>query len=380
MGASLPCLILVLAENMSLALWEKNGLFGRETELYRRLLPNLGKIVIVSYGGREELKLAERLAGITVICNRWGLKRRIYLALVPWLTFWVTRGFSFRIVKSNQMPGAGLTRAIAKRLSALLIVRCGYHYAGFMARQFGTTSRQAASARLLEERIFPMADRCVVTTKAFRDRLITDYNLSTERVTIIPNYVDTELFADCVSYREAFNRIVFVGRLAPQKNLSCLFDALQGTGISIDIAGDGPLQEELEQQARRLGVSARFHGRVPHEELPDLFRSADAFVLPSLYEGHPKALLEAMAAGLPVIGTAVPGIQECIRNGETGLLSPPTSKGIREALMSLALNTDLRRRLGQTAQLEIARSISLDLTIKKELALYRELLGLGAMS
>lgn len=369
------CLVFVLDEHMSLAAWERHGLLGREMALYRELAKRLGKLIVVSYGGREDLRYQSRFSGIEIVCNKWGLKPRLYLALLPWLLTWAARGFSKRVVKTNQLPGVALADRIAERLGARLVIRCGYHYLDFLEREFGTNSRQAVKARSLEARYYPKAAHAIVTSASFRDRLIADYGLDQGRVSLIPNFVDTDLFNPQARQGERLESLAFIGRLAPQKNLHSLIEALQGLDVRLEVAGDGPLANELRELAERLGVHVRFHGRLSHEELPALLRSVDGFVLPSLFEGHPKSLLEAMAAGVAVIGADAPGIRECIRHGETGLLCQPTPQGLRAAVMALANDASLRARLGQNAAAHINADLSLAAALAKELKLYSDLTG-----
>jgi predicted O-methyltransferase YrrM len=96
--------------------------------------------------------------------------------------------------------------------------------------------------------------------------------------------------------------------------------------------GDGPLRDVLEAAVAERRLPVEFLGTRPHAELPALLNRSAAFVLPSLYEGNPKALVEAMACGVPAIGARVPGIQEIVRHRETGYLCGTSADEIRAAM------------------------------------------------
>ena len=125
---------------------------------------------------------------------------------------------------------------------------------------------------------------------------------------MIPNYVDTELFAPAPSEDRRQNRLLYVGSFNQVKNpLELLFEALEGMDAELVMVGRGSLAEGLAHEAAERRLPVKFLGNLPNHELPRLFNSATAFVMPSLIEGHPKALLEAMGCGVQVIGTNVPG-------------------------------------------------------------------------
>jgi glycosyltransferase involved in cell wall biosynthesis len=111
---------------------------------------------------------------------------------------------------------------------------------------------------------------------------------------------------------------------------------------------------------------------VPNSELPGYLNRAGLFILPSFYEGHPKALIEAMACGLPVIGADSPGIRELIRHGETGYLCGTEPESIREAIQDLLDSPTLSAQMGHHARQFVIENYSLDRIAELELALLKE--------
>jgi len=148
-------------------------------------------------------------------------------------------------------------------------------------------------------------------------------------------------------------KAVTVGRLVPWKRVDGILEAVARVpDLGLVIIGDGPERPRLERLAQSLGLSGRvyFAGARSREETLGLMAACHLFVLNSTYEGLPHVVLEAMALGLPVVATAVGGIPEVVRDGETGVLIAMGSGGLREVLSRLASRSDLRERLGQAAR------------------------------
>ena len=160
-------------------------------------------------------------------------------------------------------------------------------------------------------------------------------------------------------------RLLFVGRLVGQKGLDVLFGALalmkDHQDWTLTIAGEGPLKDELALAAQQLGIGGRvtFRGWLERGQLPAVYKDADAFVLPSRDEGMPNAMLEAMAAGLPVIGSKVSGLEEVVVDGETGLLVPPEDVDrLNNALRHIIEDRDLTFKMGLAARKRVEERYS----------------------
>jgi glycosyltransferase involved in cell wall biosynthesis len=185
-------------------------------------------------------------------------------------------------------------------------------------------------------------------------------------VIVVPNGADTETCRPWprAQMRQEFGlpaegrTITYVGQLVPRKGLDTLIDAVArlagrpGGAPLVAAAGSGPQRQELEARARRLGVAdrVRFVGRVDHDRVGRFMAAGDLFVLPSLSEGLPTVVCEAMNCGLPVVATAVDGTPEIVRDGQTGLLVPPSDPGaLADALAAILDDPDRARRMGEEA-------------------------------
>ncbi|MBF0214681.1 MAG: glycosyltransferase family 4 protein, partial [Magnetococcales bacterium] len=268
-------LTLFFTANLSLTEWDRLGMLERETALYLALQSRLGGISFVTYGDGRDLAYRARLSGIEVACNRWRLPWPWYwrwLAAVP--ARWKSGPVIF---KSNQMPGADTALALAKRFDKPFIARCGYLHSDTISRRHGEDSPEAARALEREGRVFRGADRVVVTTPLMAAQAIARHGLAPERVRVIPNYVNVDLFTPKppVDGEKSRPRVLFVGRLDEQKDPFLLLEALAGEAVELWMIGLGPMREALERRAGQLGLSVRFLGSQPHGTLPDWMNRSD---------------------------------------------------------------------------------------------------------
>ncbi len=174
---------------------------------------------------------------------------------------------------------------------------------------------------------------------------------------------------------------LFVGRLVGYKGLDVLLDAVAGSDLKIAIAGEGPLRESLENQRNVLGIEkqVRFLGGVAAGDLPDLYRAADYFVLPSVTEAEMfgVVLVEAMASGLPVVYTDLEtGVKEVPEAGITGLRVPRSDpKALREALTRIASDRSVRSKMGSAARKRVEDLFTLERTVESHRAVYQDVCG-----
>lgn len=156
-------------------------------------------------------------------------------------------------------------------------------------------------------------------------------------------------------------RLVFVGWLEPVKGLKHLFRAiakLRETGLTVDltICGIGTEEPLLRKLAQELGIDEGldWRGWLAKADIAAALAAADALVLPSLSEGLPNAVLEAHAAGIPVIATDVGGVREIVEDGVTGCLCPPADSGaLAHCIRRLAVEPDIRRKMGRAGRAKV---------------------------
>jgi glycosyltransferase involved in cell wall biosynthesis len=223
-------------------------------------------------------------------------------------------------------------------------------------------------------------------------RILSDELRVPRRVQVIHNGIDGERFV--AAERDGVRRELGLGDafvvgtaavLTRQKGLFHLLEAARlvkaaDPGIRFVVAGDGPLRAELEARARTLGVDdvVRFVGY--RRDVPELLAALDLHVMPSLWEGLPLALLEALASGKPIVATRVGGNPEVVEDGVNGLVVPPADPAaIARAVLALRRDPAARARM-QAANLErFARRFSVGAMTAAHLRAYRALVEASAL-
>ena len=171
--------------------------------------------------------------------------------------------------------------------------------------------------------------------------------------------------------------VLTVARLDEQKGHRYLLEAAaQIPEAQFVLAGDGPLRTSLEAQARSLGVEERVKFLGYRSDIADLLADCDVFVLPSLYEGLPLSILEAMSAGKPVIATHIGGTDEAVIAGETGLLVPPANPtALAAAIRSVLTDRPLAQRLASAGRARVEQEFSATKMVQQVMDVYDELLA-----
>ncbi|HEY57678.1 MAG TPA: glycosyltransferase family 4 protein [Anaerolineae bacterium] len=218
-------------------------------------------------------------------------------------------------------------------------------------------------------------------------QLLERIGVEMSRVALVPNGVDLRRFEsppeplprEALGLTEEQVVVMYVGRLGPEKNLVFLLRAFRGVAMvypqaHLVLVGDGPIREDLVAQTRELGLAGRvtFVGQKPYEEVPRYLAAADLFATASVTEVHPLSVIEAMAAGLPVVGVHSPGVGDTVESGVTGLLTEDEVTAFAVALGALVGNADLRRRMGQAAR-QASWRYDVRHTTRKLVAHYRHL-------
>lgn len=362
-------LALFLSRATPLARWEKMGILDRELAIYKAITSELGGLSIVTSGGQEELKYQDELNSC-ILYNRWGLSPNLYSIFAPFLH---SSGLKQATVyKTNQMDGAWTAVIAGAVHHKPVIVRAGYLWAEFH-RQEGGKGLKASWIDYLQAFSFRNADLLVMTTERMKGLLVNKYQTPPEKIKVVPNYVDTDLHKPMPGIQPVRGKICTVGRLHPRKNLNLLIESLGGTSdTSLAMIGTGEQQQALERLAKDKNVEVNFMGAIPHNQVPKEINRCEIFILPSSFEGHPKALIEAMACGVAVIGTDVPGIRELIQHGETGWICQVDADSIREAICKILNNPQLRTRLGEKARKYVLENYNLERVAQMELDAIRE--------
>jgi glycosyltransferase involved in cell wall biosynthesis len=219
-------------------------------------------------------------------------------------------------------------------------------------------------------------DRFVVPSRFFIDKFV-EWGYARERFVHIPNFVNTAALVPAGAPGHAFT---FFGRLGPEKGLRTFVRAAAQAGVTARIVGTGPEEEALKALARELGADVEFLGYRSGEALFDAIRSARAVVLPSeWYENAPMSVMESYALERPVIGAAIGGIPELMREGETGALFESGNVDALAAVLRAfaAKSTSEIAAMGRTARAWMEQEFT-DVRYRERLLALYDSLGAGA--
>ncbi len=256
------------------------------------------------------------------------------------------------------LPAGALARSIRRQLGIpYSVVLHGSDVPGYQPTRFGALYRLTA---VWARSIWRDAANVIAVSNSLQELAARTWPEG--KITVIGNGVDTARFQGLEPAEEVvskpWKRIVVVAQLIERKGIQHLLAALATLPADeqlewrCDIYGTGPYRPELEAICHRQGLTERvtFHGLADYDRIPRLLAAADVFVLPALQEGLPLALLEAMAAGCPVVATAVGGIPAVIEEGRNGWLVPPSDvEALRRAITRILHRPTEARRMGAAA-------------------------------
>ena len=231
----------------------------------------------------------------------------------------------------------------------------------------------------------------VAVSHAIQNQVMAQRHVPAEKACTIQYGVDVERFSPKkdrslhpslnISKREI--AVGTVARLTEQKGHRYLIAAMPEIlkahdNVRFLFIGDGPLYSSLLEQARSLNVQDAIHFLGFRDDVPLLLRNLDLFVLPSLYEGLPNVVLEAMASGLPVVATSVDGTPEAVLHEKTGLLVPSCNvNALAQAIVSVLNHPGQMRKMGEAGRLRVETCFSLDHQVQQFVQLYLSLSSQG---
>lgn len=357
-------LALFFTYKTSLADWERNGSLDREINIYKRLATHFKTVYFVTYG-HDDMRFFNRLPrNISILPKKFALPNILYSLFIPLLYRKELQSCDW--LKTNQMLGswsAVITKILFKKK---LLLRTGYTESLSFV---GKNVIKHWVIRLIEVLAYRNATVSIVTSEYQKKYIET--TLSAKNIHVIPNGIDTNLFRPAPKQPQSEKtKLLFIGRLHPEKNLLNLLDALEKIPVKLLIIGKGSLEPDIRKRAKDLGVDLEIIPSVPNSKLPTIYNATNIYIQPSLYEGNPKTILEAMSCGLPVIASNVRGINTVIRHSETGFLCTTDSASIRHAIDTLIKDATLRELLGANARKTIEAKYAMMNSLRQELRIY----------
>ena len=362
-------LYLFLNPGETLKTWEDRGYLSREIKYYKKLKSVFHRVSWITYSKSEDYPIIRNISTIKILSNKKNSPKKMYIKEIH------NQISAYKnelcVLKTNQLASAFEALKISRKFNLPLVIRCG-NFRNYWIHRKGIIEKIKTWLKLKIAIHYSKILMVPTMEEAtFAKNLL---KIKDEKVKIIPNFVDTEIFKpnrDIEKHRD----LCFVGSFKPAKNLTNLILSLENiSGVKLTLVGDGPEQQNLEALANSTGVEIEFLGRLENENLPQILNSSQYFAFPSLYEGNPKALLEAMACGLTVIATPVYGIKNIINHMQNGYLCKDTTvNSIHETIITAMNSQQANKTISINARSTITNNYSIESVLSKEIGIYKEL-------
>jgi glycosyltransferase involved in cell wall biosynthesis len=366
-----------------LVLETSGGGSGRHVIDLARGLSDRGHEVHVVYSGtRIEQRFANEIrAAARLQHTRINMRRAPHpsdLLAIKRLRAYLARCGPFDIVHGHSSKGGAMARLAAIGHAAIRV----YTPHAFRTLDPLLNPVLRLTYTVVEWLLCRLTDGVILVSEEERDHALA-LGLSPHKLFVVQNGLEPVQMPKRTEARRGLGLnenivcIGFVGRFVPQKAPQRLVNAFRRLAsrfphLRLVMVGDGPLAPELYQLAQRLGLNGRINW-LDNTHGPEIMPAFDIFVMPSLYEAFPYVLVEAAAAGLPIVATPVGGTSAIIQNAANGFLINDT-EDLAQTVARLVEDPSLCRRMGETSR-RIARTYTVQNMVEKTCAVYEELLS-----
>ena len=265
--------------------------------------------------------------------------------------------------------------AVARQLGSTPLVITNHGLNSQTAPKWFQDLYTATGARLT----FAAADKILCYTETEKQELV-DLGIKSEKIEVIHNGIDTDLFVPARESCFDKQNLLWVGRYAKGKGLDYLIDAFsilktRHPDVTLTMVGKGPDKDHITQKIRDLNLESSIIMKdfVPNSEIVDMYQNSSVFVLPSLEEGVPRTILEAMACGIPVVCSRLPQLVDIVDG--CGLLVPlKDSQALADSVSKVLSDSSLAEKFRENGRRNVVENHSWKDTVKKTVQLYKELI------
>ena len=365
----------MFTQGVGLRTWLGAGFASREIDYYKDVAAALGAVTFLTYDKSDPRELDELplLDPIQIEFNNARLDRRFFSLFAPFLKYRSLKNVD--VIKTTQHRGSWTALLLKWVLRKPMLARCGYVWSLFEERGGASRSRMRM-IKFLEGFVLRRADAIAVPDRFAVDYLSSLHGIDKGKFTVLPNFVDVERFVPGDAGSRNKDQFVFVGRLESDQKRPELAIGAVGLvpGARLDMVGEGPELERIKTLTRDM-ENVQLLGRLPHAEVSKLMGGAIGFVIPSRYEGNPKVVIEALAAGLPVIATKSQGLTEIVEDGVNGLLVDANAESIADGMRKLLNDSELWLKLSQGARRSALDNYSRTSILEREVSLLTRLIS-----
>lgn len=365
--------------DMSLYDWKTLGLIDREVEFYKKVsqLDKDIKFLFVTYGDEKDLNYKENFSSIDILPIYSIVKKpkSKYLKIIQslFIPFIIRSHFkNIDIFKTNQLYGAWVPLIIKLLTRKPLIIRTGFDLLQFSFKEKKSFVK-ISIYYLLTQIALLLANLYFVSSKSDSIYLFEKFILlNKSKVIVRPNWIIPDIHP--AKQNKNGIKVLTVGRLEKQKNYFKLIEYFGGSDFELDIVGDGTLKNELVNYAEKQSAKVNFLGLIDYNTLLEKYKEYTFFILSSKFEGHPKALIEAMSRGCICIVNKNINTEEIISNFENGILYDANIENPLNLIEKLQKENDSINKISKNAVNFANTKYSIEKEASKEIDFYRKLI------
>lgn len=300
-------------------MWNNTGNIDREISLYESLKKKYDiNFIFFTYGNKVDKQILEIYGDFKIVTFGEFFKTTKFLFLKTLLIPFIIKNkkFEIDIIKCIQLNGSWVGIILKLITNKPLLIKTGFDQFIFSIKEKKSLAKRVlfyliTQIALITSNLYSVASKMDI-------EFINKYYFLLNKSNLIqrPNWVKV---LEKSKFDNKFeNKLLTVGRLSQQKNFFYMIDLLIGTNIQLDIIGSGYLKEEILNYANLKNVKVNLLGNIKNDELINLLRTYRYFINTSIFEGNPKAILEAMSAGCVVLVSAIPNNEEIVENNVNG--------------------------------------------------------------
>ena len=365
--------IILFTYGISLVNWQDTGLLNRELKIYERLAAKYNlTFKLLTFGDESDLDISipsERIEIVPIytFIKKSNIETINYIkSLFIGLQFKKLSIDKYSIIKTNQLWGAWIGIILKLASKSKLLVRTGYDLLTFKMLQ-KKTPYKIFLFKALTRISLKYSDYYVVTSNRDKDFLQSLFPKYENKLIVIKNYVEITQQRNLLSN----DKIISVGRLEKQKNYEYLIKEMSNSNLTLDIVGEGTQKESINELIKNHESNVNLLGAMDNKSLLKKLTEYKLYVTSTLYEGNPKSILEAMAAGCVVIAPNVNGVNEIIDHGVNGFLYELKENELSNFLK--CVNDYKLDEISKMAKKYILENHDINIISEKEYSLYSKL-------
>ena len=351
--------------------WKEDGNLSRELvyfQNFKKKYPSVS-FVFLSYGKLEDTQIVKDIGGVEVIpvynffkYNKNKIVRHFKSIFFPFKLSRQLKSMDFDVIKQNQLQGVWVALILKFLLKKPLITRTGYD-----ALQFKIKERKNFFVIIFYYIITQLAlwgsNLYTVTSLSDKYFLKKYFLVNKNKIKLRPNFVQQINSVDIEARAE---KIISVGRLETQKNINFLISEFKNTDVIIDHYGKGSNENKLKLLSSRENVNINFYNNIENSKLLQKYTEYKYFISTSLFEGNPKNILEAMAAGCIVLAPKISNVEEIITDNKDGILFELEDGNLINSFKKVKYNKKIHKLLSNNAVATVKKRNSLNVLIDNE--------------